>query len=57
MTAMAVVVGLLGIKGERMPSNGENLNGSKEMSKDSNHDNNCSSVGGVKDQRGDNAKK
>jgi hypothetical protein len=56
MSRMAVVVGLLGIKGGTIPRNGDDLSSKNKMSKDSNHDNNGASVGGVRDKRGDNAK-
>jgi hypothetical protein len=55
MTAMAVVLGVLGMKGGTMPSNGEDLSGDKKMSKDSNNDNDGGSGGGVWDKRGHNA--
>jgi hypothetical protein len=52
MTMMEVVVGVLGIKGETMTSNGEDLCGNNEMSKDSNNDDNGGSGGGVMDKMG-----
>jgi hypothetical protein len=39
-----------------MPSNGENLSGNDEMSKNSDNDDNGHSGGGVRDKRGDNVK-
>ncbi len=56
MMTMAVMVGVLGIKEGTMPSNGEDLCGNDEMSKNSNDDNNGGSGGGIRDKRGDNAK-
>ncbi len=54
MTTMAVVVGVLGIKGETMPSMEKGWSGDNKMSKDSNKCNNGGSGGGVRDKRGDN---
>ncbi len=45
MTTMAVMVGVLGIKGGTVPSNGQDLSGDDDMCKDSNNDINGGSVG------------
>jgi hypothetical protein len=47
---------VFGIKGGTMPSNGEDLSGYAEMSKDTKNEDNGSSGGGVRDKQGDNAK-
>ncbi len=56
MTMIAVVVGVLGIKGGEMPSNGGDFSGKDKVSKDSNNDIDGGSGGVVRDKRGDSAK-
>ncbi len=53
---MVVVGGVLGMKGGTMPSNEEDLSNENKMREDSNDDNDGKSGGGVRDERGDNAK-
>ncbi len=55
MMTVAVVVRVIGIKGGTVPSNGEELSGKDELSKDSDDDNDSGSGGGVRDKRGGNA--